>query len=220
MHQYRLVDVAAVQPYPNNARTHSEAQISQIAASMREFGVTNPVLVDEHNGLIAGHARVQAARQLGLHVLPAIVVAGLSDAQKRALVLADNKLALNAGWDEDLLRTELEALESENFDLSLIGFSEAEIAQLTAPGGPLDPAAEWQGMPEFEQADKTAWQTVTVHFKDQGAVEAFAALIGQTITRKTRFTWYPQVAEEVYIDKRYVADDAKISDLHSLKGAF
>src|SRR5215212_10796380 len=99
--------IAALVFYARNARTHSEAQVAQLAASIREWGWTTPVLVDEAGGLIAGHGRVMAARQLGIAEVPVVVARGWSEAQKRAYVLADNKLALNAGWDEELLRVEL-----------------------------------------------------------------------------------------------------------------
>lgn len=97
-------------PYARNARTHSETQIAEIAASIKEYGWTNPILLDGENGIIAGHGRVLAARKIGLEEVPTIDILGLSDAQKRALILADNKLALNAGWDEDLLKLELSDL--------------------------------------------------------------------------------------------------------------
>ena len=117
-------------PYARNSRTHSDAQVAQIAASVREFGWTNPVLVDGENGIIAGHGRVLAARKLGMEEVPCIELAGLSDAQRRAYVIADNKLALNAGWDEDLLRLEIDALMSFGVTTDLLGFDEAEIAKL------------------------------------------------------------------------------------------
>jgi DNA modification methylase len=119
-------------PYARNARTHSEAQVAQIAASIREFGWTNPILVDGESGVIAGHGRLLAARQLGLTSVPVIELAGLSEAQKRAYVLADNKLALNAGWDEAMLRLEVGELADLGVDLSLAGFSDAELQALSA----------------------------------------------------------------------------------------
>ena len=122
----------ALVPYARNARTHSEQQVNQIAASMREFGFTNPVLVDEQNGLIAGHGRLQAAIKLGLAQVPAIRLEGLTAAQKRALVIADNKLAMNAGWDLDLLKVELTDLDSAGFDLALTGFSDLELGAMLA----------------------------------------------------------------------------------------
>lgn len=119
-------------PYARNARTHSEAQVAQIAASVREWGWTVPVLIDEAGMLIAGHGRVLAARKLGLPEVPALVARGWSEAQKRAYVVADNKLALNAGWDADLLRVELTDLKDLGANLGLIGFGDEELAALLA----------------------------------------------------------------------------------------
>jgi DNA modification methylase len=119
-------------PYARNPRTHSDAQVAQIAASIREFGWTNPVLVDGASGIIAGHGRVLAARKLGLERVPVIELAQMSEAQRRAYVLADNQLALNAGWDEALLRLELADLSDLGFDLGLIGFGEGELERLLA----------------------------------------------------------------------------------------
>jgi len=121
-------------PYARNARTHCDAQVAEIAASIREFGWTNPILVDGDNGIIAGHGRLLAARKLGMIEVPVIELSGLTEAQKRAYVLADNKLALNAGWDDELLALEIGDLASLGFDLSLTGFSEDEIAALTSRG--------------------------------------------------------------------------------------
>jgi len=118
-------------PYVNNARTHSDEQVAQIAASIREFGWTNPILIDGKNGIIAGHGRLAAARKLKMDAIPAIQLDGLSEAQKKALILADNKLALNSGWDDDLLRLEIESLQEENFNIELIGFDVAELELLT-----------------------------------------------------------------------------------------
>lgn len=125
---------ASLIPFAKNARTHSDAQVAQIAASMREFGWTNPILVDGDNGIIAGHGRLLAARKLGIDPVPVIELASLTEAQKRALVIADNKLALNAGWDEALLGLELGDLGALRFDLSLTGFSDLEILALTSAG--------------------------------------------------------------------------------------
>lgn len=119
-------------PYARNSRTHSDDQVAQIAASIREFGWTNPVLVDGAGGIIAGHGRLLAARKLGLAEAPCIVLDHLSETQKRALIIADNKLALNAGWDNEMLSLELQELAAEDFDMSLMGFSDDELASLTA----------------------------------------------------------------------------------------
>jgi len=115
-------------PYSNNARTHSDDQVAQIAASIKEFGFTNPVLVDGDNGIIAGHGRVQAARKLQLKSVPTIDLSYLTPVQRKAYILADNKLSLNAGWDVELLQGELAGLDALEFDLSLTGFSDSELA--------------------------------------------------------------------------------------------
>ena len=127
LEQARIDDLI---PYARNSRTHSETQVAQVAASIREFGFTNPVLIDADGGIIAGHGRVLAARKLGLKTVPAIRIDYMTEAQKRAYVIADNKLALNAGWDDELLALELGDLKDEGFDLSLTGFNDDELAKL------------------------------------------------------------------------------------------
>ena len=127
-----LRQVAALVPYARNSRTHSDAQVAQIAASIREFGWTNPVLIDGADGIIAGHGRLLAARKLGLTEVPCIVLDHLSETQKRALIIADNKLALNAGWDSEMLGLELQELAAEGFDLEMVGFTDDELAALMA----------------------------------------------------------------------------------------
>ena len=120
--------VADLIPYAANSRTHSDAQVAQIAASIREFGWTNPILIDGDNTIIAGHGRLLAARKLGMEDVPAIILDHLSKAQQRALVIADNQLALNAGWDIGMLKAEIEDLNLEGFNLELLGFDERELA--------------------------------------------------------------------------------------------
>ena len=117
-------------PYARNARTHSDEQVQQIAASIREWGWTTPVLVDEESTIIAGHGRVMAAQKLGIEDIPVMVAEGWTDAQRKAYVLADNQLAQNAGWDSSILKIELKDLESENFNLNLIGFDVTELDAL------------------------------------------------------------------------------------------
>lgn len=116
--------------YENNSRTHSDEQIDQLVRSINEFGFTNPILIDEKNVIIAGHARLQASKKIGLEEVPCIVLSGLTDDQKKAYVIADNKLALNAGWDMDLLKLELESLKISDFDLELTGFSWDELEDI------------------------------------------------------------------------------------------
>jgi len=125
---YKTVSVADLIPYARNSRTHSDAQVAKIAASIREFGFLNPIIVDGESGIIAGHGRVLAAQKLGLDTLPVIEAAHLTEAQKRAYVIADNRLALDAGWDNDMLKVELSDLQADGFNLELTGFSLDEIA--------------------------------------------------------------------------------------------
>lgn len=127
-YENKIMSVEDLIPYALNTRTHSDEQVAQIAASIRAFGFTNPVLIDENNNLIAGHGRVMAARKLKMKDVPAVVVTGLDDRKRRALIIADNKLALNAGWDEDALRIELEDLGAD-FG-ALMGFSQDELVAL------------------------------------------------------------------------------------------
>jgi DNA modification methylase len=129
---YKTVSVGKLVPYARNSRTHSPQQVDKIAASIREFGFLNPIIVDGENGIIAGHGRVMAAQKLGLVDLPVIEASHLTEAQRRAYVIADNRLALDAGWDNDLLKVELQDLDSQGFDLTLTGFELGEIGNLLA----------------------------------------------------------------------------------------
>lgn len=126
--QYYLADVSELIPYVRNARTHSEAQVAQIAASIREFGFLSPILVAEDNTILAGHGRLAAAQKLGLKKVPCVKENHLTETQKRAYIIADNKLSLNAGWDSELLAVELSELEGADFNLDLLGFDEAELS--------------------------------------------------------------------------------------------
>ena len=243
--------------YDHNSRTHSEAQIAQIAASIAEFGFTNPILIDEQDTIIAGEGRLLAAKKAKMTTVPCVVLTGLTEMQRAAYVIADNKLALNAGWDERALQAELDRLAELDYDMNLTGFSEVEIAALldeistgldelvievcatpsestgveelaievvatqpestqpestqpestrpestrpesTRPESTQPEAQKaWQGMPEFNQPDGGPFRTIKVHCKDQTAVNAFAKLIGQRLTDKTKWVWYPEVAKNV-----------------------
>jgi DNA modification methylase len=147
--------VASLIPYARNARTHSEAQVAQIAASIREWGWTNPVLIDEAGGIIAGHGRVMAARKLKIEEVPCIVATGWTDAQKRAYVLADNQLAVNAGWDMDLLKVEIGELKTEGFEIGLMGFDAGFLDTLMA-----DPGTD--GLTDPDEVPETPLNPVTV----------------------------------------------------------
>ena len=122
MRRYENVPIEQLKPYENNARTHSDKQVEKIARSIEEFGFINPVLIDSNYGIIAGHGRVEGAKALGMEEVPCLFIEDLSDEQKRAYIIADNKLALDAGWDYELLKLELEELNDLNFDISLTGF--------------------------------------------------------------------------------------------------
>ncbi len=128
--EMQLVSIAKLVPYQNNARTHSPAQIQKLRSSLREFGFVNPVIIDRDYNVIAGHGRIAAAREEGITEVPCVFVDHLTEAQKKAYILADNRMAMDAGWDEELLRVELEALEEMGFDLGMTGFDEKELAAL------------------------------------------------------------------------------------------
>ena len=135
--------VSSIIPYARNSRTHSDEQVSQIAASIKEWGFTNPILVDIDGEIIAGHGRLLAAQQLKLDEVPCITAVGWSDAQKKAYVIADNKLALNAGWDNEMLAIELINLEQEKFNIDLIGFDVDELSKIFETDNSLDAPSEF-----------------------------------------------------------------------------
>ena len=126
--EMQLVDINKLIPYVNNARTHNAQQINKLRSSLREFGFINPVIIDRDFNVIAGHGRIMAAKEEGINEVPCVFVDYLTEAQKKAYILADNRMAMDAGWDEELLKVEIEALQAEDFDLSLTGFDESELA--------------------------------------------------------------------------------------------
>ena len=150
-------------PYARNARTHSEHQVAQIAGSIQEFGFNNPVLIDAKNGIIAGHGRVMAANLLRLETVPCIRLAHLSDAQKRAFILADNRIALNSGWDTEMLANELSDLHADDVDLGLLGFDADELEKLS--GFDIEPAEP----PELASGDREPFQQMTFTLHDDQA---------------------------------------------------
>jgi len=161
--------VADLIPYIANSRTHSDAQVAQIAASIKEFGWTNPILIDGDNTIIAGHGRLLAARKLGMESVPAIVLDYLSKAQQRALVIADNQLALNAGWDMAMLAAELAELDDAKFDLELLGFDAGLINELL---GPVDEVS----LPTLADGDKEPFQQMTFTLHDEQVEQVKAAM--------------------------------------------
>jgi len=155
-----ILNVESLIPYALNSRTHSDEQVAQIAASIREFGFTNPLLVDDANNLIAGHGRLLAARKIGLTEVPAVVVTGLDDRKRRALVIADNKLALNAGWDNDALRVELEDLGADYGEL--MGFSQEELDDILSDTEVVDGLTDEDEVPEVHEQPVTVLGDVWV----------------------------------------------------------
>ncbi len=211
--------VSDLVPFERNARTHSEAQVAQIVASIQEFGFTNPILIDETDTVIAGEARRRAAKKLNLEKVPCIVLSGLSVLQKAAYVIADNRLPELSAWDMEKVLGELASLAEQDFDFTLVGFSEVDAIEMgldldaliaevmesaavpeasTAPRTKEhgDPGA-WDGMPEFEQPDNRSFRSVVVHFNDQASVDKFAAMIGQKLTDKTKSVWFPKQMKTV-----------------------
>lgn len=158
--QIDMVKTDDLIPYVNNSRTHSDEQVTQIASSIKEFGFTNPILTDGEGGIIAGHGRLMAAKKLGLIEVPTIALEGLTEAQKKAYVIADNQMALNSGWDLDQLRVEVERLSELDFDLDLLGFDGDVLDKL------LDIDAE---LPELPDGDRNPFQQKTFTLHDEQA---------------------------------------------------
>jgi SAM-dependent methyltransferase len=200
--------VAELVPAARNARTHSPAQVDQLAASMRRFGVTTLPLVDEAGTLIAGHGRLLAFHQLGLDEAPVAVARGWTDEEKRAYRVADNKLALNADWDPELLRVELGELSQGGFEMELTGFPALELDALLGEPLASDPAEQWRSMPEFAHEDQTGKYRVIIHLADDEALADLERLLGQRINRARWACWHPEAEIGRFADKRYVVDPA------------
>lgn len=148
MNQIEMVSIGQLLPYARNARTHDDAQVAQIAASIKEFGFNNPILIADDQSIVAGHGRLAAARKLGLAEVPVVRLSHLSDTQRKAYILADNRLALNAGWDNDLLKLELQELEIEGVDLEMLGFSKEELDGLLNSLEPTEGLTDEDAVPE------------------------------------------------------------------------
>ena len=148
MNQIEMVSIGQLLPYARNARTHDDAQVAQIAASIKEFGFNNPILIADDQSIVAGHGRLAAARKLGLAEVPVVRLSHLSDTQRKAYILADNRLALNAGWDNDLLKLELQELEIEGVDLEMLGFSKEELDGLLNLLEPTEGLTDEDAVPE------------------------------------------------------------------------
>jgi ParB-like chromosome segregation protein Spo0J len=162
--EYKVIAVDDLTPYANNSRTHSDDQIAEVARSISEFGFTNPILIDEAGGIIAGHGRLLAARQVGMAEVPTITLHGLTPEQAKAYVIADNQLALNSGWDLDMLKVEIEALQELDFDIDLLGFDDDFLNTL------LDIDSELPVLPTGEK-DPFQQKTFTLHDEQVDCVD-------------------------------------------------
>jgi len=167
--QIEYLTIDSLIPYARNSRTHDDGQVAQIAASIKEFGFTNPVLIDGEGGIIAGHGRVLAARKLSINEVPCIRIDYLTETQRKAYIIADNKLALNAGWDDSMLLLEIQELEAAEFDLTLLGFTPDELSALAG-------VQELDGMPELPTGDKMPFQQITFTLHDTQAEQVGAAM--------------------------------------------
>lgn len=204
--------IDSLRPYAKNARTHSAAQVRQLAESISTYGFTFPILVTEEFDIIAGHGRLAAAKLLGLEEVPVIVARGWDEAKIRAYRILDNKVALNSEWDTAVLETELRSLLDYEVDLGSIGFNDAELSRLLSDGteaGDIDARKEWGGMPSFEQADKTSAYQCVVHFKTLEDMQEFARRIEQPMTERTRSVWFPPDEIGRIADKRWEGDTSK-----------
>ena len=195
--ELELLETSILIPYARNSRTHSDAQVQQIASSIKEFGFTNPILIDETNGIIAGHGRLLAAQLLKIKSVPCIRLGYLSDAQKRAYVIADNKLALNAGWDDELLSLELKDLQLNDFDLSLTGFNEEELAKLLVEAieGQTDP----DDVPEVQET------AITV-LGDIWTLGKHRLMCGDSTSIDSVSNLMPETANMIFTDPPYLMD--------------
>jgi ParB-like nuclease domain len=187
-------------PYARNARTHSDGQVAQVAASISEFGFVNPILVASDRVIIAGHARLLAARKLAMSEVPVIVLGHLSGAQRRALVIADNRLALNAGWDEEMLALELAALRDEDFSLDILGFDDEELNHLLAAEGATEGLTDEDSVPEVPE-------TPVSQAGDLWSLGNHKLLVGDaTVAADVQRLMGPDAADCVFSDPPYNID--------------
>ena len=183
--EMQLVPLSKLVPYVNNARTHSPEQINKLRSSLREFGFINPVIIDRNYGVIAGHGRILAAKEEGISEVPCVFADHLTEAQKKAYIIADNRMALDAGWDEELLRVEIEALQAEAFDLSLTGFDDKELSKLFDAGNEVkedgfDVESELEKPCFSKPGDIWRLGKHTVICGDSTDPDTFKALLGDT----------------------------------------
>lgn len=206
-----FMKVADLVPYAKNARLHNAEQVEKLTESLKEFGFTNPVLIDENNVIIAGHGRILAAERLGLEQVPVRRLTHLDENQKKAYRLVDNRLAeIGGGWDQVLLSAEVVDLKTDNYDLDVLGFDATYINSLLNVGEVVNnPNAEWVGMPEFEQENQGPHRQIVIKFASDEAVEKFGQLIAQNISPATNYLWFPkQDQDQMNRDMVYEVEEA------------
>lgn len=201
------IAIAELSLDPANARRHGPKNIDAVVASLRRFGQQTPIVIDENNVIRKGNGTVEAAKKLGWADIE-FVRTDLTGSEATAYAIADNRTSELADWDDEMLHAQLAALANEDIDLiAAAGFDASDIAAMLAnldPGSIVDdPDGEWVDMPEFHNEDKTSFQSIHLHFKDQATVDEFAKLIDQTISDKTRSLWYPKAEIGHTADKRY-----------------
>jgi len=195
-----LICMDKIIPYARNPRNNQNA-IDWVAASIKEFGFKQPIVVDKEFVIVAGHTRYEAAKKLGMTDVPVWVATDLTPQQIKAYRIADNKVASMSSFNNDMLALEFKDLQDANYDLINTAFTEAEIADVTLERelGKTNAYDEWEGMPDYDQEHGTTYRTLTVSFRNEEDVQEFAKLMNQKLTEKTRSLWYPEKTE-VYED--------------------
>ena len=201
----KLVEIESLIPNPKNPNKHPERQIKMLSKIIDFQGQRSPIVISNLSGFITkGHGRLEAIKLLGWDKVAVDYQDYESDAQEYADIIADNKIAAFSIIDDSILSIELKLEMFKDFDLELLGFDEFEASNLLdEDGGPLDASAEWEGMPEFTENDKTAYRSIIIHMKDEDAVEKFRKLIALNITDKTKYIWFPFVPREDLESKRF-----------------
>lgn len=197
------IDKNKIKPFKNNPRLHSDEQIEQIANSIAEFGFRIPIAIDENFTILAGHGRYRAAEIMNMSQVPVVQHNDLSDVQKKAFIIADNKITLNSVWQNDILWDQVKDLDKLGFNLDILGFNDAELMPMLDSNTVSDFSSEWEGMPEYSSEDLSAYRTIRVHFNTDEDVEAFAKKVGQDITEKTKFIYFPEETSFDAESKRY-----------------
>lgn len=208
--EYSIVGIDTVIPNAKNPRKHTKDQIKKIADSISAFGFKVPLLIDSNRVVIAGHGRLEAAKSLGLEKVPVLIDSQMTEAQKKAYLIADNKLGMLSYWDDDLLQEAIADISADDLDLDLLGFTDKEmdaILFIERDQQEIDPDDHWVGMPAYH-ADDPCYAKVVVNFDSKEDVDAFFKAIGQGYTDKTKSIWYPYKERRDLKNKAWV-DESK-----------